>query len=139
MDKNILFLCVENSCRSQMAQGFASFHGPSNVKAFSAGSKPGRQVNPLAVQVMQEKGINISNACPKGFEELPVNNFDYVVSMGCGDACPYVPAVRRIEWKIPDPKGKEAEYFRKIRDEIERKVIDFLKIIETEKANGKTL
>ena len=85
MKKKILFLCVNNSCRSQMAEGFAKFYGKDKIEVYSAGSDPSRKVNRSAIEVMKEKGIDISRQKSKGFSELPHKNFDYVISMGCGD------------------------------------------------------
>jgi arsenate reductase len=126
MKKKVLFLCVNNSCRSQMAEGFAKFYGREKVEAFSAGSHPSDKVDELAVEVMKEKGIDISIQRSKGFKELPYKDFDYVISMGCGDICPFVPARERIEWQIEDPKGKLKDKFREVRDEIEKNVKEFL-------------
>ncbi len=120
--KKILFVCVENACRSQMAEGFARRFGKGVAEAHSAGSRPGAEVNPLAVEVMGEAGIDISGRVPKGFSEVPGEAIDYVVMMGCRDECPVVPARERIEWDIPDPKGKGIDVFRGVRDEIGRKV-----------------
>lgn len=114
----ILFVCVENSCRSQMAEGFARKYGGDRVEVYSAGSKPSGTVNPDAVKVMSEIGIDISGQKTKGFMELPYKAFDYIVTMGCQDTCPYFPAKERIDWQIDDPKGKSPEAFRRIRDEI---------------------
>ena len=125
-----MFVCVENSCRSQMAEGFAKKHGGDKIEAFSAGSKPAGIVSPDAIKVMKEIGIDISDQTSKGFELLPYNKFDYIVTMGCKDVypeqsrgvCPYIPAKERIDWEIEDPKGKGLEVFRKVRDEIGNKV-----------------
>jgi len=122
----IVFVCVENSCRSQMAEGFARFYGKGRVEAYSAGSKPSGRVNETAVQVMKEVGIDISSQESKGFDALPDREFDMVVTMGCGDECPLVPAKRRIDWKIRDPKGKSIEIFREVRDEIKEKVLELI-------------
>lgn len=124
--KKILFVCVENSCRSQMAEGFAKKLGEGKVQAFSAGSKPSGKVNPLAIAVMQEKGIDISKNLSKGFFDLPERDFDFVITLGCSDTCPFFPAQQHIEWKIDDPKGKDIDFFRKVRDNIEEKVKEFL-------------
>jgi len=120
--KKVLFVCVENSCRSQMAEGFARHFGRGVVEAHSAGSRPGAEVNPLAVEVMGEVGIDISARAPKGFSDLSAGAIDYIVMMGCRDKCPVVPAEERIEWEIPDPKGEGIDLFRGVRDEIGRKV-----------------
>ena len=118
----ILFVCVGNSARSQMAEGFARFYGEQEYDAYSAGSKPEKEVNPNAIAAMKEAGIDISKNKPKSFSEVPKVKFDFVVKMGCKDVCPFFPAVREIEWKIEDPKGGGIEDFRKARDEIEAKV-----------------
>ncbi len=120
--KTVLFVCIENSCRSQMAQGFADTFGKDVLKAFSAGSKPSGKVNPLAIKAMQEIGIDISKQFSKGFSDLPMQSFDYVITLGCKDQCPFVPADQHIDWGIPDPKGKDDDFFRKVRDEIKNQV-----------------
>jgi arsenate reductase (thioredoxin) len=107
----ILFVCVENACRSQMAEGFAREFGKGKVEAFSAGTHPSGQVNPNAIKAMQEAGIDISRQISKGFDALPLVEFDYVVTMGCGDECPNIPARQRLDWKIPSPKGRPLEAF----------------------------
>ena len=129
MTKRILFACVANSCRSQMAEALARFHGQGKIEAYSAGSNPSGQVNQLAVKVMKERGLDISGQQSKGFNKLPVDNFDIVVLMGCGEQCPFVPAKKWIEWEIPDPEGKSLAFFRKVREEIERKVVFLLQSI----------
>ena len=130
MKPKILFVCVENSCRSQMAEGFAKFYGRDKIEAFSAGSNPSGKVDQIAIEVMKEKGIDISSQRSKGFNDLPYKSFDYVITMGCGDVCPFVPAKERIEWEIEDPKEKQKEKFREIRDKIENKLKEFLKRLE---------
>jgi len=122
----ILFVCVENSCRSQMAEGFANKYGGDKIEAFSAGSKPSGIVNPTAIEVMRKIGIDISKNISKGFETLPYNKYDYVVTMGCKDVCPYFPAKEQIDWQIADPKGKPFEEFKKTRDEIGSKVKELI-------------
>ena len=112
----ILFVCVENAGRSQMAEAFARALG---LDAHSCGSKPASRVNPVAVEAMAERGIDISTKSPKGFDGVP--RAAVVVTMGCGDACPWVPGVRH-DWSLPDPKGQELDAVRAIRDEIERRV-----------------
>jgi arsenate reductase len=126
MKPKILFVCIENACRSQMAEGFAKFYGRDKVEVFSAGSHPSGKVDQTAIEVMKEKGIDISNQKSKGFRDLPYQSFDYVITMGCGDVCPFVPAKKRIEWEIEDPKGKSNEEFRRTRNKIENKVKEFL-------------
>ena len=125
----IIFLCVENACRSQMAEGFAHALGGEKVEALSAGSKPSGKINPRATQFMKEKGIDISSHRSKGFDELAPIQFDCAVTMGCGEECPLVPKARIISWDIPDPKNLSDSEFRDVRDEIERKVTELLKQI----------
>ncbi|MFH1074031.1 MAG: arsenate reductase ArsC [Candidatus Firestonebacteria bacterium] len=129
MKTKILFLCVENSCRSQIAEGFGEYyaHEGYDVEVFSAGSKPSGKINENAVTVMREKGIDITGNRSKGFEELPYKEFDIVIGLGCGDACPLFMAKRYLKWNIPDPKGKDLEYFRRARDEIGLKVLRLFK------------
>lgn len=120
--KKILFVCVENSCRSQMAEGIARHLGKGIFEVYSAGSKPKGEVDPNAIKVMQEIGIDISLYKSKGFDELPIRNFDYVITLGCKDICPFFPAEKHIEWNIDDPKGKDTDSFRKTRDAIKYKI-----------------
>lgn len=105
-----------------MAEGFARSLGRGVIEAYSAGSKPLGVVNPRAVAFMGEKGIDITSQSSKGFKDLAVTEFDYAVSMGCRDICPFVPGARHITWNIPDPKGLSDGEFRLIRDEIGEKV-----------------
>jgi arsenate reductase (thioredoxin) len=119
----LLFVCVENSCRSQMAEGFARALGRGGVLAFSAGSRPSGRVDPQAVRFMAEKGIDLSSQTSKGLDDLPAEvHWDYVVTMGCGDACPHLPARHRLDWDLPDPKPLDDEGFRAVRDRIEELV-----------------
>ena len=124
----ILFVCVQNAGRSQMAQAFAKVHGAGKVDAFSAVSQPAEAVHPVVMEVMKEKGFDLADCRPKGFAQLPAGAFDIVVTMGCGDACPVYPGARRIDWAIPDPKGQPIERVRQIRDEIERRVQKILRV-----------
>jgi glutathione/glutaredoxin type arsenate reductase len=127
MKPRILFVCIENSCRSQIAEGFAKNFGKNKVEVFSAGSNPSGKVNPVAIEVMKEIGLDISQQYSKSFKELPYREFDYVITMGCGDVCPFVPAKERIEWDIPDPQGESIEKFREVRDQIKKILTEFLK------------
>ncbi|HXV14810.1 MAG TPA: arsenate reductase ArsC [Candidatus Krumholzibacteria bacterium] len=117
----VLFVCVENSCRSQIAEAFARMHG-AGVDAHSAGSKPSGKVNEKAIASMREIGYDLSTHRSKGLDEIPPGPFDVVVTMGCGDACPWVPATRREDWAIPDPKEMDPDGFREVRFEIGRRV-----------------
>lgn len=127
MKANVLFVCVQNSCRSQMAEGFAKKWGGDKLEAWSAGSRPSGKVNLSAMSMMKEKGIDLSQHSSKGIEDLPSMRWDYVVTMGCGDACPFVSARAKLDWDIPDPVGLPLAEFRKVRDQIEQQVRAFIK------------
>jgi protein-tyrosine-phosphatase len=120
--KTILFVCVENSNRSQMAEAFARLHGSGEIDAHSAGSRPSGQINPKAVSAMREIGYDLTSHHSKGLDEFNSKPIDVVVTMGCGDACPLVQAKSRINWEIPDPRDMPPDAFRKVRDLIEAKV-----------------
>lgn len=123
MPIKILFVCVENSNRSQMSEAFARMHGGPEVEAYSAGSKPSGIVNPKAIAAMKEIGYNLTKHLSKSLEEAKTfAPFDAVVTMGCGDACPWMPAKRFVDWQIPDPKNMNEEEFRGVRDLIGQKV-----------------
>lgn len=122
----ILFVCVENSNRSQMAEAFARLLGGDRVEALSAGSRPSGRVNPRAVAAMAEIGCDLSIHRSKSLAEVGHEPFDAVVTMGCGDACPLVPARIREDWAIPDPRDMEPEAFRAVRDGIRSRVADLL-------------
>ena len=127
LKKKLLFVCVENSNRSQMSQAFAKIHGGNLVEAFSAGSKPSGTINPNAVVAMKELGYDLTRHHSKSLEEVKMfAPFDVVVTMGCGDACPWMPAARFIDWQIPDPREMNEGDFRKVRDLIENKVKELL-------------
>lgn len=124
--KRLLFVCVENSCRSQIAEAFARIHGGEDVEAYSAGSRPSGEVNPKAIESMTEIGYDLTKHKSKSLNDLPDVEFDFVATMGCGDECPYVRAKRREEWEIPDPKELPIDQFRETRDLVEQKVKDVL-------------
>lgn len=124
--RRVLFVCVENSNRSQMAEAFARLHGGDRVEAHSAGSRPSGRINPRAVQFMREVGCDLSEHESKSLDQFNGTAIDVAVTMGCGDACPLVRAGRREEWNIPDPKELPDEEFRKVRDLIEQKVQELL-------------
>lgn len=118
----ILFVCVHNAGRSQMAAGFMEHHGAGRVEVLSAGSAPKESINQIAVAVMAEKGIDIADRRPKVLTNESVQASDVVITMGCGDACPFYPGKRYEDWALEDPAGKDLETIRRIRDEIELKV-----------------
>lgn len=124
--KNLLFVCIENSNRSQMAQAFAIMHGRGKVQAYSAGSRPSGKINPKAIAAMRELGYDLSTHDSKSLAEIPDITFEYAVTMGCGDECPYVKAKHRIDWQIPDPRNMNEEEFRQVRNLIEQKVKELL-------------
>lgn len=119
----LLFVCVENANRSQMSQAFARIHGGDKVEAYSAGSKPSGVVNPKAIAAMKEMGYDLTTHDSKSLQEVEAfAPFDAVVTMGCGDACPWMPAKQFIDWQIPDPKHMEPTQFNEVRDYISGKV-----------------
>lgn len=118
----VLFLCVHNAGRSQMALGFFQHLAAGNAVAWSGGSEPGHEINASAVQAMAERGIDITGEYPKPWTEEIVRAADVVVTMGCGDACPIFPGKRYLNWELDDPAGQTVEAVRPIRDEIERRV-----------------
>jgi protein-tyrosine-phosphatase len=118
----VLFLCVHNAGRSQMALGWFNHLADGRAVAWSGGSEPGKEVNPAAVLAMQEVGIDITAVFPKPWTDEIVRAADVVVTMGCGDACPLFPGKRYEDWELPDPAGQDLEAVRPIRDEIERRV-----------------
>ena len=128
--KRLLFVCVENSCRSQIAEAFARIHGGSEIEVFSAGSYPSGKVNPKAVESMRELDYDLTKHDSKSLEEIPDVVYDFVATMGCGDECPTVRAKRREDWQIPDPKDFSIEQFRVTRELIEQKVKDILSMLK---------
>ncbi|MEO5594044.1 MAG: arsenate reductase ArsC [Chitinophagaceae bacterium] len=119
-----LFVCVENSNRSQMSQAFATMYGDRKVEAYSAGSKPSGVLNPKAIAAMKELGYDLSKHGSKSLKQVEqYAPFDVVVTMGCGDACPWMPAKKFIDWQIPDPRHMEPAEFNKVRDFIKEKVV----------------
>ncbi len=118
----VLFVCVENACRSQIAEAFARQYGQDRITAYSAGSRPRGQVDAQATAVMKERGLDLSRHASKGLSDLPQVTWDAIVTMGCGDACPALPATRRLDWQIPDPARQPLEVYRQVRDTIERAV-----------------
>ena len=121
-----VFVCVENSNRSQMAEAFARMAG---LDAYSAGSRPSGKVNPKAIEAMKELGYDLATHHSKSLSDLPDEAFDIAVTMGCGDECPLVITERRIDWKIPDPRDMTPEQFREVRDLIETKVKELIETL----------
>jgi protein-tyrosine-phosphatase len=120
--KRLLFVCIENSNRSQMAEAFARIHGGDKVEAYSAGSRPSGRINQKAIAAMKEIDYDLSQHRSKSLSEIPDIEFDFVATMGCGDECPFVRAKRREGWDVPDPKDLSPAEFRGVRDLIEAKV-----------------
>src|SRR6056297_3146234 len=126
MKYKVAFVCVGNSCRSQMAEGFAKEYASDIFEVYSAGTDPSNEVKPNAVKVMKEVGIDISNQYPKLLKEIP-NELDILITMGCGVKCPYIPCKMREDWGLDDPDGQPIEFFRETRDIIENKVKELIK------------
>ena len=132
----VLFVCVENSNRSQMAEAFARLHGSGAVEAHSAGSRPSGQINPRAVAAMRERGYDLTTHRSTGLDAIPAGPYAAVVTMGCGDACPWVPAARREDWALPNPRELPPAAFNAVRDEIERRVVALLAQIRADAPAG---
>lgn len=121
--KKILFVCIENSCRSQMAEAFAKMHGKGILEVYSAGSKASGKVNGKAITSMKEAGYDLGAHKSKSLDDIPSIEYDFTITMGCGDECPYVKSRNRQNWDIPDPKNMNERDFNKVRDIIENKVL----------------
>ena len=136
--KNVLFVCVENAGRSQMAEGLFRKYAPSDYEPTSAGTVPKSQINPLAVEAMREIGIDIGTRKPKELSEEMIKNADIVINMGCMDKsfCPTLFVPKVLDWGIEDPKGKPIEKVREIRDEIERKMREMVEVIIKENTDN---
>jgi len=130
----VLFLCTHNAGRSQMALGFFNYMAGDRAIAYSGGSQPADQINPAAVAVMAERGIDITGEHPKRWTEEMIEIADVVVTMGCGDTCPFVPGRRYVDWALPDPAGQPVAAVRPIRDEIEDRVCQLLSELGIESA-----
>ncbi len=132
---SVLFVCVHNAGRSQMAAGFLRHLAGDRVEVRSAGSVPGSQVNPAAVAAMAEVGVDISDQAPKILTTEAVRASDYVITMGCGDACPYLPGRKYLDWRLADPAGQGVEAVRPIRDEIQRLITALVAEIDATQEN----
>jgi len=128
----VLFVCVHNAGRSQMAAALLEHHAAGRVRVRSAGTTPSNEIHANVVEAMTERGLDVSTARPKGLREDDVREVDVVITMGCGDACPVVPGTRYLDWDLPDPAGKPIAEVRPIRDDIERRVLDLLRELAPE-------
>lgn len=127
--RKVLFVCIENACRSQMAEAFFNKYAK-NAIAYSAGSSPAENIDPRTVEVMREKDIDIVNKKPTSFDSLLSENFDSMITMGCKDTCPITPKDKTIKWDIEDPKGHSVQKYREIRDVIENNVKKLIKELD---------
>ncbi len=127
--KKVLFVCVENSCRSQMAEAFGKMHGEGIIDVYSSGSKPSGIVNPKAIAAMADLDYDMTKHISVGLDEIPQEKYEYAITMGCGDECPMVDAYHREDWALPDPKHMNPEEFNKVRDIIETEVKDLIRKI----------
>lgn len=125
--KKVLFVCVENSCRSQMAEAFGKIHGHAIFNSDSIGSQPSGIINPKAINAMANLGYDLTTHQSKSSANIPNCEYDYVITMGCGDKCPDIKAKHRIDWSITDPKHLEIKEFNQVRDDIEQRVLALIK------------
>jgi protein-tyrosine-phosphatase len=124
----VVFACRENACRSQMAAAFAQYLAGDTIEALSAGSTPARQINPLMVEVMAEKGLDLAFRTPHALDDILTKVTPrLLITMGCGEACPFIPGMKRIDWDLPDPAGQPIEFMRKVRDDIEGRVKELMR------------
>lgn len=125
--KRILFACRENACRSQMASAFAQYLAGDKIEALNGGSAPAENINPMMLKAMAEKGIDLEFRIPKSIDDaLKEGQPEMIITMGCGEECPFVPGAKRLDWDLPDPANKDMEFMCKVRDEIENKVKDLI-------------
>lgn len=124
--KHVLFVCIENSCRSQMAEAFAHIHGKGVIVAHSSGSRPSGKVNERAIEFMKEIAYDLTTHTSKSLDEIPDVEYEYAITMGCGDECPMINARHRIDWGIDDPKHMDANGFRAVRSVIENMVKELI-------------
>ncbi len=127
--KKVLFVCVENSNRSQMAEAFARMHGAEKIEAFSAGSRPSGRVNLKAIEAMKELDYDLTTHTSKGLDTFNGKEVEVAVTMGCGDECPLILTKQRVDWKIPDPRDMTPEQFREVRNLIESKVKELIQTL----------
>jgi arsenate reductase len=131
--KKVLFVCVENSCRSQMAEAFGKMHGKGIIDVYSSGSRPSGVVNPKAIAAMAAIGYNLNEHISVGLDKVPQEKYEYAITMGCGDECPMIEANNREDWALPDPKHMESDEFNQVRDIIEAEVKELIANISQEK------
>lgn len=131
--KKVLFVCVENSCRSQMAEAFAKIYGKDVMESYSSGSRASGNVNERAIKSMKAVGYGLDSHKSKSLNEIPDIEYDVVITMGCGDECPYVRAKQREDWAIPDPKNMNDQEFNKVRDLIKEKVLSLINILNIDR------
>lgn len=125
--RKVIFACVHNAGRSQMSAAFFNKHAdPAKADAISAGTRPGEGVHPEVIQVMKEVGIDLSDVKPQKLTTELAQGAEMLITMGCGDECPFIPGLKRDDWPLVDPKGKPIEQVRRIRDDIERRVVSFI-------------
>jgi protein-tyrosine-phosphatase len=130
--QRVLFVCVENSNRSQMAEALARMHGAGVLEPASAGSRPSGRVNPRAIEVMAELGYDLRSHGSKSLDDVGPGPWDYVITMGCGDECPWIPSRLREDWDLPDPRDLPMEEVRRVRDEISRRVRALVERVRSE-------
>lgn len=123
----VLFVCVHNAGRSQMAAALLEHHAGGRVRVRSAGTEPSDEIDPNVVAAMAERGLDVAAARPRGLRDDDLRDADVVITMGCGDACPVVPGTRYLDWDLPNPAGRPLAEIRPIRDDIERRVVDLLR------------
>jgi len=128
----VLFVCVHNAGRSQMAAALLEHHAGGRVRVRSAGTEPSDEIDPNVVAAMAERGLDVAAARPRGLRDDDLRDADVVITMGCGDACPVVPATRYLDWDLPNPAGRPLAEIRPIRDDIERRVVDLLRELAPE-------
>lgn len=124
--KKVLFVCVENSCRSQMAEAFAKIYGKDIIKSYSAGSRASGKINEKAIKTMQDVGYNLNQHQSTSLDDIPDIEYDLAITMGCGDECPYVIAKQRQAWDIPDPKNMNSEGFIQVREMIKQNILSLI-------------
>ena len=128
----VLFVCVHNAGRSQMAAALLEHYAGGRVRVRSAGTEPSDEIDPKVVLAMAERGLDVAAARPRGLRDDDLRDADVVITMGCGDACPVVPATRYLDWDLPNPAGRPLAEIRPIRDDIERRVVDLLRELAPE-------